>query len=594
MQLRYLRNLHLILNGEAFWLLDDFRSDMAGAAPQRIFPLLPERIEVKIANGMPSEYVYHEGTKRISYPPEAIIHFKKMNPTNIYRGHSPMKSARWAVASYREGEEMNYERMKNNGFPDTVLTSQQKIPDKERDSLLEKFMAKFSSQKKKARVGFMPYGVEAKSMSATNKDMQYTELMQKTMEAILANWRVPLDVLGMTKDNTRANADAALFQFMRYCVLPVIEIELDTLTSDYCPMFPNSLGQFYTCKDFIPENMEDKRENNKALFGMGGLKPNEARQEFGRDTVEDENADKLFISSTYSPLENSGKIPAALDPDADTEDEEGRDEPMPKKKAKSEKPKDDDEEEQRLQVKTKLTPDGDLLDPDMEIEKFQVIIEPYATRGFVRGVEMAKKPKSAIKPSDMLTPEMRQALKDKSFKIAAYVVGTSQTQLRDLIVEAIAKGFGSDKVAAMIRRKYGDTSPVRARATARTLLTSSINNGQFRTLRLEGWTEKQWLTIMDGRQRDSHGKQNGQIVPIEEPFILENGAGMFPGDDNLPSDESINCRCDIVGAGTSDLFQSQHYKQFLKVHGALEEMLTVALTAEFKKQAGRAIKALPS
>ena len=61
----------------------------------------------------------------------------------------------------------------------------------------------------------------------------------------------------------------------------------------------------------------------------------------------------------------------------------------------------------------------------------------------------------------------------------------------------------------------------------------------------DGCTMKTWNTIMDGRERDSHAEVNGVTIPIEEPFELEGGYVMYPGDDSMGASDSelANCRC---------------------------------------------------
>lgn len=58
---------------------------------------------------------------------------------------------------------------------------------------------------------------------------------------------------------------------------------------------------------------------------------------------------------------------------------------------------------------------------------------------------------------------------------------------------------------------------------------------------------KQWQTIIDGKERDSHAEINGEILEIGEPFILAGGLMMFPTDDSMgASDEEIvGCRCSL-------------------------------------------------
>lgn len=58
---------------------------------------------------------------------------------------------------------------------------------------------------------------------------------------------------------------------------------------------------------------------------------------------------------------------------------------------------------------------------------------------------------------------------------------------------------------------------------------------------------KQWLTIIDGKERESHAEVNGVIVPIDEPFELRGGYVLYPRDDSLSCDDSelCGCRCSL-------------------------------------------------
>lgn len=58
---------------------------------------------------------------------------------------------------------------------------------------------------------------------------------------------------------------------------------------------------------------------------------------------------------------------------------------------------------------------------------------------------------------------------------------------------------------------------------------------------------KRWLTIMDGKERDSHAEVNETVLPIDEPFELQGGYADFPRDLSygISDDEVINCRCSL-------------------------------------------------
>lgn len=86
----------------------------------------------------------------------------------------------------------------------------------------------------------------------------------------------------------------------------------------------------------------------------------------------------------------------------------------------------------------------------------------------------------------------------------------------------------------------------RARRIARTETISTTNGAT-----LEGWRKseviagKEWACAMSTNSRKSHKKANGQIVPLDEPFIVGGEKLMHPGDSSMgaSAENVINCRC---------------------------------------------------
>lgn len=58
---------------------------------------------------------------------------------------------------------------------------------------------------------------------------------------------------------------------------------------------------------------------------------------------------------------------------------------------------------------------------------------------------------------------------------------------------------------------------------------------------------KQWLTILDGRERETHNLADGMIAVVEQPFEVGDSLLMFPKDTSLGAspEEIINCRCSV-------------------------------------------------
>jgi Phage Mu protein F like protein len=94
-----------------------------------------------------------------------------------------------------------------------------------------------------------------------------------------------------------------------------------------------------------------------------------------------------------------------------------------------------------------------------------------------------------------------------------------------------------------LKSKIGTISNVNTNAVAE----------QARDLQIEvvkpneanGYLEKTWNSLMDGRERPTHHEAHGQTVAVTEAFDVGGSELRFPGDASLgaPLKEIINCRC---------------------------------------------------
>jgi len=58
--------------------------------------------------------------------------------------------------------------------------------------------------------------------------------------------------------------------------------------------------------------------------------------------------------------------------------------------------------------------------------------------------------------------------------------------------------------------------------------------------------KKVWFATGDDRTRDVHLAAHGQVVDVDEPFIVGGEEARFPGDPLLSPGNRINCRCRVI------------------------------------------------
>jgi hypothetical protein len=98
-------------------------------------------------------------------------------------------------------------------------------------------------------------------------------------------------------------------------------------------------------------------------------------------------------------------------------------------------------------------------------------------------------------------------------------------------------------------KSYSENSK---RATGYLETSSVIEKTRHDRASLEGAKKKAWRSVLDTRTRPVHAKADGQVVNIEDYFLIANPSGggvdklRFPGDIFAPLNQIIGCRCTVL------------------------------------------------
>lgn len=136
-----------------------------------------------------------------------------------------------------------------------------------------------------------------------------------------------------------------------------------------------------------------------------------------------------------------------------------------------------------------------------------------------------------------------------------YLERAARDKRFDAVVrKAIETGQPIDQAnaARMVQRYRDRLLRIRGETIGRTEALSSLHIGQDEGLQqivdsgavAESAVGSIWRTNIDGRERETHKKMNGQFQRHGHPFVSPSGATLrFPGDPNAPAAEIIQCRC---------------------------------------------------
>lgn len=297
------------LDGNAFWYLARNGTDGTGDI-QEIYVLRPDKVSIiqDPTNGlMVKGYVFTgpDGQK-IPFQPSEILHHKTFNPLNYSpypgRGMGVVEAAYSAVSTDNEAREWNLQFFRNGAKPDGVLT----VPG---EGVLDpddfnRIQAEWDSEHKGSanshKISILQGGVKWEETTRTQTDMDFYNGRTFSRDEILAIFRVPKSIIGITDDVNRANAVSTIFVFALRTVKPLMQRLVDTLNEFLVPEYGDDLRL-----DFVSPVAEDRLETiAEYTAGYGKwLSRNDIRVKEGMSPTE--NGDEFFDLISMVPVDNT-------------------------------------------------------------------------------------------------------------------------------------------------------------------------------------------------------------------------------------------------------------------------------------------------
>ena len=161
-------------------------------------------------------------------------------------------------------------------------------------------------------------------------------------------------------------------------------------------------------------------------------------------------------------------------------------------------------------------------------------------------------PRESVKALDVYEQAFRRYLIVFGATKVGQIAGTTQEQAQTIITNSVNQGLedglGEAEIAALItaevKKQAGVISSFRAKTIARTeshsaAMTSNQVAAQSTGLDLK----KQWVSSRGERTRPDHREANGQVVGMDENFIVGGEPLFIPGDPSGSAAQIINCRC---------------------------------------------------
>jgi HK97 family phage portal protein len=146
---------------------------------------------------------------------------------------------------------------------------------------------------------------------------------------------------------------------------------------------------------------------------------------------------------------------------------------------------------------------------------------------------------------DLDDDRIKTIVQNRSDAVQKLMDQTTYVKVASKVNQGIINGDSIEQVASKIQAT-GLFDKKRAMLIARTETVSSLNAGHIEASRQSGVVKgKRWLTAVDGLERESHGRADGQERKLDELFDLDMERVQAPAMGSEPS-ENLNCRCTMI------------------------------------------------
>lgn len=559
----------LSLDGNDFWYLP--RGEVTNK-PTEIWNLNPTKITVvKSKEKVIAGYTMRSASGgKIPLDIDEVIHFRRFNPISRYRGMGTVQASAQAIDADQYSAKWNTNFFYNSAMPSSVLETDEELTDEQYKRLKEQWDSRFRGLDNSHKMAVLQGGLKYKPAQLSQKDMDYLNQRKFSRDEILAMFKVPKPIIGITEDVNRANAEASEYVFSKRVIKPKMQFIVDHLNEFLLPMFEMKQNEWrFVFDDPVPENRDLELKEYENGIKNYWLTSNEIRETEGLVPIS--GGDSIYVPFSLYPIGTvEGKeVATKVTKMGDIEREKHIATVAKRRKLLLSEIRSALPAWLKLykllykQVVDRLL---EYAEGNKSIKKGRLddlinlifatqVSDDKALKGTASKTLTSAYKKGgvqALREMDWATPfeidndRASQWLSSNALAEAKQISKTLKTELTKIISGGVKEGKSTLQIADDINRIKADTSKFKAERIARTEVTRAYSNGI-----LEAWkqtkvaTYKRWITSGDDRVCEvCAGNEADGAITVDEPF--SSGA-------HTPADVHINCRCSLQTLQASDL-----------------------------------------
>lgn len=322
----YIIQSHKKLTGDAFWL--KIRN---GSQVVSLQYLPPDKIRLNLRSPTAEDPTIIESYQYIdnvdgqgidlTYNPKDIIHFKKPNPNNPFRGLGAVEALRNTIDIDNLTQETTKNYFVNGSIQNFALTTESKVNEEQLKRLKAEMRASISGTRNAFNVPVFGNGLTPVDISYSNKDMQFLDQLEWYRDKIMIGFGNTKASLGVIDDVNRASHESSINEWLTSTVKPDMESIVNTLNEFLVPEFGQNLVLGFA--NPVPEDRTDDIEEATKLYQGNIIMRSEARELLDYET---DDSDNVYHDTSLAVTTPDGVMAGDNDEEVDQEVEDSKDE----------------------------------------------------------------------------------------------------------------------------------------------------------------------------------------------------------------------------------------------------------------------------
>jgi len=229
------------------------------------------------------------------------------NYSNSWRGMSKLSPLIEEVIHIKEGNKHNRALLENGMNASIIIApDNDEIDEDETDDLRKQIKAKHQGSGNAGNVLMLPMSFKLVDKSASNRDMDYMQLIDTDESRVFRLFNIPLPLVKST-NMTQSNYEVAVPALYSDAVLPIFNQVAEEITAKILRRYKLKKGEYLTFDEFnIPalNNYQVKLMNE--LIKTNSVTINEVRSRGGLEKVD--GADDVMISANMIRLQDEKNL----------------------------------------------------------------------------------------------------------------------------------------------------------------------------------------------------------------------------------------------------------------------------------------------